>query len=166
MNIKKILEKKLINSDSKDLWFDSIDSAQQIVNANFLSDKDLELIILNSNTINSFNNLISLIYLESKRPNLTVKSFDKIVQYSQGLSYDGRAKKATIVEYPISSWIDSIEIVSNWLKENSLRAEFEHIVDYIACSTDEINLTSHESDLTSLVSGFLKDYGFNNSFEL
>ena len=86
MNIKKILEKKLINSDSKDLWFDSIDSAQQIVNANFLSDKDLELIILNSNTINSFNNLISLIYLESKRPNLTVKSFDKIVQYSQGLS--------------------------------------------------------------------------------
>ena len=60
MNIKKILEKKLINSDSKDLWFDSIDSAQQIVNANFLSDKDLELIILNSNTINSFNNLISI----------------------------------------------------------------------------------------------------------
>ena len=48
MNIKKILEKKLINSDSSDLWFDSIDSAQQIVNANFLSDKDLELIILNS----------------------------------------------------------------------------------------------------------------------
>ena len=77
MNIKKILEKKLINSDSTDLWFDSIDSAQQIVNANFLSDKDLELIILNSNTINSFNNLITLIYLESKRPNLTVKSFDK-----------------------------------------------------------------------------------------
>ena len=63
MNIKKILEKKLINSDSTDLWFDSSDSAKQIVNANFLSDKDLELIMLKSNTINSFNNLISLIYL-------------------------------------------------------------------------------------------------------
>ena len=58
MNIKKILEKKLPNSDLSDIWFNSIDSAQKTVNSNFLSDKDLEIIILNSNTIDSFNNLI------------------------------------------------------------------------------------------------------------
>ena len=165
MDIKDLIKEKGVKNKLFDDWVSSASNALEVL-GDSISKDDLKKILQSSSSLNVFNNMVRLVYLESKKPNISIKTFDKIKRYSQGLSYDGRAKKATIVEYPISSWIDSVEIVSNWLKENSLRAEFEHIVDYIACSTEEINLTSHESDLTSLVSGFLKDYGFNNSFEL
>ena len=107
--------------------------------------------------------MVRLVYLESKKPNISIKTFDKIKRYSQGLSYDRRAKNFTIKEYPLIEWFDSITVVSLWLEKNSLDADFVSIVDYIACSTEVVNLTSDDLELVNIVKGFLKDFDFEKS---
>ena len=84
----------------------------------------------------------------------------------QGLSYDGRAKTFTIKEYSLSSWLDSIDYIACWLKDNKLDADLSSIVDYIACSSEAVNLTSDNLELVQIVKDFLNDFGFENSFKV
>ena len=162
MDIKDLIKEKGVKNKLFDDWVSSASNALEVL-GDSISKDDLKKILQSSSSLNVFNNMVRLIYLESKKPNISIKTFDKIKRYSQGLSYDGRAKNFTIKEYPLIEWFDSITVVSLWLEKNSLDADFVSIVDYIACSTEVVNLTSDDLELVNIVKGFLKDFGFEKS---
>ena len=166
MTIDDLLKLKNDTSSLTDEWVDSANNALEVLNDAKLNDDDLKNIFQSSSSPKVFKNFVRLLYSESKKPNIAVKSFDKIKQYSKGLSYDGRAKNYTIKEYSISSWLDSIDAVSDWLDENELEADLSSIVDYIACSTETVNLASDNLELVEIVSDFLKDFGFERSLKI
>lgn len=165
MTIDDLLKTKTNYSELSNDWIDSANNALEVLNDGNLNDNDLKDIFQSSSSPNVFSNFIRLIYIESKKPNISIKSFDKIKKYSKGLSYDGRAKNYTIKEYSISSWLDSVNAVSNWLEENKLDADLSSIVDYIACSTETVNLASDNQELVDIVRDFLKDFGFERSLK-
>ena len=165
------LKKEQRNLKKKDKIHDqerlnSINNAYDTLSESFISKAEINEINVSSSTTQVFNSIVKLLYIESKKPNISTKSFDKIKRYSQGLSYDGRAKTFTIKEYSLSSWLDSIDYIACWLKDNKLDADLSSIVDYIACSSEAVNLTSDNLELVQIVKDFLNDFGFENSFKV
>ena len=154
MDIKDLIKEKGVKNKLFDDWVSSASNALEVL-GDSISNDDLKKILQSSSSLNVFNNMVRLVYLESKKPNISIKTFDKIKRYSQGLSYDGRAKNFTIKEYPLIEWFDSITVVSLWLEKNSLDADF--------VSTEVVNLTSDDLELVNIVKGFLKDFGFEKS---
>ena len=164
MKIEDLLLEKQIDKKLYNEWEVSANNALEILSNSLTEKTDFEDILKSSLNLSSFNNIVKLIYLESKKPNVSIKAFDKIKRYSQGLSVDGRARSFTINEHPLSSWLEAVNIVSIWLDKNNLDAEFSSIVDYIACSTEVVNSTSNDLGLAGLVQEFLENYSFEDSF--
>ena len=162
MDIKQLIKEKGIENKLFDDWVSSVSNAIEVLGGS-ITNNDLKEVLQSSSSLDVFNIIVRLIYLESKKPNISIGSLDKIRSYSQGLSYDGRAKNFTIKEYSLNAWLDSVAVIFVWLQEKSLDADFVSIVDYIACSTEVINLTSDDLELVNIVKGFLKDFGFEKS---
>lgn len=168
MNLKKESNKGNIkNSKINDKHrLKYLNNAYETLSESYISKEEIDEINLSSSTNKVFNTIVKLLYVESKKPNISTKSLSKIKTYSQGLSYDGRAKSFTIKEYPLESWLDSIDLIADWLNDNKLQADLSSIVDYIACSCEAVNLTSDNLELVQIVKDFLNDFGFENSLKI
>tara|TARA_B100001989_G_scaffold136279_1_gene96501 strand:- start:3385 stop:3876 length:492 start_codon:yes stop_codon:yes gene_type:complete len=159
MNIKTILKHKLKNGQNDSNWDLSINNAFKVLNPNYISNNEILLFALNAKKIEHFDNIVSLLYSDSRLPNSGFRTYKKIFKYSKGESIEGRSKKHPIKEYDLSDWIESLYITSKWLETKGLNTSFDAQIEYIGC-TAEVNVDGGLASLPNMVIDFLELYGF------
>ena len=129
-------------------WDEALNFARSTLNEKLLTDKEMQKLHNNSQSVEHFVLIIQLLYQDSKERAPGVRGIDYFF-YTVDRSV-----------YNLNSWIDGIFVFQNWLKKFDRKTDFRKMLGYLQCCEESPEVKDTRIFFKDLIQAMLKEHGY------